>query len=365
MHSANNKKKKSAVTLLDIANNLNLNKTTVSKALNHSSDISQETLQRVQEEARRLGYVKTLRRTQNRSTIVGVICPDAESPHYSRMINSLARHLREKGYGMILMLSFYSEEMELTLLDQLQQINVAGIILITEQTGETLENRIISTPMVIIGLNFESDEYDVVSIDERRGIRAIVEHLINQGRRRIAFIGNEMVNQRLKFLREYLHANSVNLPDKYVILDNQSSAQCGYEGVRKLLSLPERPTAIVAGYDLIALGAYRALAEMNIQVPQEISLIGFDDAVYCRYLPTSMSSVNYDIDTECDVAVAVLLGRMQAGDDRGIQAIAIIPKLQIRESSAFNGIAQSQKSLQVQKAEINSKNISNDRQGNC
>jgi LacI family transcriptional regulator len=122
--------------------------------------------------------------------------------------------------------------------------------------------------------------------------------------------------------------------EELVILSDERGEKCGYESALTLLSLADRPTAIVAGYDTIALGAYRALSEQGVRIPEDIALVGFDDSDFCRYLPTSMTSVNYDVAAECRVAVAILLGRIREGDSHAIQTVAIVPTLIVRESTA-------------------------------
>ena len=324
------------VTLSDIAKNLNLNKTTVSKALNHSSDISRETCERVQNEACRLGYAKSPRKSQKQNAIIGIICPEVASYYYAQIVTLLSKQLQEKGYGHTLMLSGFSNEAEAQQLIQLAQMNVAGIILITEQTVDNDAFRLFSIPTVIIGLNYESNQHDVVSIDEKRGIRSILEHLLNQGHRRIAFVGDHLAAPRMIYLRDFLRANNLTLPEEYIVLSDKRNELCGYDGVHKLLSLSIHPTAVVAGYDTIALGAYRAFCEKGIRIPEDVALVGFDDAPFCRYLPVSLSSVNYDVTAECRIAIAILLSRIQESVTNAVQTVAIVPSLIVRESSTHS-----------------------------
>lgn len=326
------------VTLLDIAKNLKLSKTTVSKALNYSSDISSETRERVQAEAHRIGYTKTPRKNARRNSLIGIVCPEVTSYHYAQIITLLTMHLQKKGYETLVALSNFSAEMEATHFSNLVQLNVAGIILVTEQAGSNPAFHLSSIPTVIIGLNCEFENCDAVSIDEQRGIQVIVDHLIEQNHHLIAFLGDRLVNQRLDYLKEALLAKGLHLPDEYSILSDERAEQCGYEGAQKLLALPVRPTAIIAGYDTIALGAYRALCEQAVRIPEDMALVGFDDSTFCAYLPTSMSSVSYDVTTECRVAVAILMGRIHEGNVHAAQTVRIIPKLQIRESSSGQNV---------------------------
>lgn len=325
-------------TLADIASALSLNKTTVSKALNNSSDISRETRERVWSEAARIGYTKHKAKQASRGEFIGVICPEVSSYYYAQVATFLSARLEEKGYNTLLMLSNFSPEAEARLFTQLINLNAAGIVVITEQTdlSPTLRkipgaNRI---PIVIIGLNYESADHDVVSIDERRGIRVIAQHLAEKGHHRVAFIGDSLVNNRLAYFQEATAENGLELPEECIVLSSKRNEECGYEGMKQLLALRVRPTAVLAGYDTIALGAYRALTEAGLSVPEDVALVGFDDSDFCSYLPCSMTSVNYDVAAECKVAIAILLSRIREGEAQSIQTAAIIPRLIIRESTS-------------------------------
>lgn len=324
-------------TIADIASALGLNKTTVSKALNNSSDIRRETRERVLAEADRIGYIKHKQKNAARNEWIGVICPEVTSYYYAQVVTCLSARLQEKGYGALVALSAFSPETEKRLLAHLVGLNVAGIVIITEQTN--LSPVIRATPgaaripIVIMGLNYEAVDHDVVSIDEKRGVQAVVEHLRAQGHQRIAFLGDRLVNNRLLYLEKSLKEAGLALPEERVVLLDQRNEACGYEGMRRLLALKERPTAVFAGYDAIALGAYRACAEAKLRVPEDVALVGFDDSDFCRYLPRSMSSVNCDVAAECRVAAAILLGKIKDPQPQSIQTAAIVPKLIPRESS--------------------------------
>lgn len=323
-------------TLADIASALGLNKTTISKALNNSSDIRQETRERVLAEAARIGYTKHKRAAQNE--LVGVICPEVTSYYYAQIVASLNARLEEKGYGTIVTLSNFSPDTEKRQLAHLVKLHVAGVIIITEQAN--ISHAIHATPgagqipIVIIGLNYESAEHDLVSIDDRRGVRAVVDHLIEQGHQKIGFVGDPLVGKRLIYFREFMQSEGLELPDPYVALSGKRNEECGYEGMKRLLALKERPTAVFAGYDTIALGAYRALSESGLRVPEDVALVGFDDSDFCSYLPRTMTSVNCDVVAECRVAIAILLSRIKGNEPQSVQCAAIIPRLVIRESSS-------------------------------
>lgn len=328
-------------TLMDIAAALGINKTTVSKALNHSSDISAETRERVIAEAKRIGYIQRPRKkAQGKAeNLIGVICPEITSTYYAEIVTHLSACLERKGYNTIILLSNFSMDAEQKLLAQLVKLRVAGIVMVTESSN--LEPIIQAVPgaktipTMIMGLNYKSKAHDVVSVDEEFGIASVVEYLASMGVEHVAFIGDHFVDKRLKYLKKYLDRSGMKMPEKYVILSEQRNEACGYEGMKKLLALPDIPQTVLTGYDAIALGAYRAITERGLRVPEDVALVGFDDAPFCRYLPDSLTTVNCDIAAQCQVATAVLLNHIQSTPNAHeyTQTVAVTPKLVIREST--------------------------------
>ena len=326
-------------TLTDIANALGLNKTTVSKALNGSSDISESTKEKVLGEARRIGYVKHEKKLKEkaRKQLIGIICPELTSYYYSQLVTGLSDHLHAKAFRTIVALSDFSAEREKECLQELVSLNVCGLIVITEESD--IARTIASVPnaqqlpIVVIGLNCTSREYDTVSVDEGYAVQQITDYLLSLGHQKFAFIGDKLVNSRLNYLIQQLERRNIPLNRDAIILLDKRNEECGYECMNRLLTQENRPTAVVAGYDTIALGAYRALTEHGLSIPEDLSLISFDDASFSQYLPCAMTTVSYDAASECKVAAAILLSRIHEGDSTFKQAAAIIPKLIIRQST--------------------------------
>lgn len=326
-------------TLSDIAANLGINKTTVSKALNGSNDISASTCERVIAEAKRVGYIKTGRKRNRlpQKQIVGIICPEITSFYYASLVTELTELLHSKKYKTVVMLSNFAAENEKECLSELIALNVCGVILITEESVISEEVHTLpgidNMPLVVIGLNCTSREYDTVSVDEDYAIQLITDHLISLGHRSFAFIGDQLVGKRLDYLKNHLERHGISMSPERIVLSDKRNEACGYEGMNRLLAQKELPTAVVAGYDTIALGASRALSEHGLCVPDHLSLVSFDDADFCRYLSRSITTVSYDAAAESKVAVAILLSRIHDGNSTFKQTAAIIPKLIVREST--------------------------------
>ncbi len=327
-------------TLADIARLLNVNKTTVSKALRGSSDISRETREKVLRAAGEMGYRPRARAEGNAGGMIGLICPEIVSHHYSRLVTSIDARLRQKGFLPHILLTGFSPALEENALRALAGLRVAGVVCITEQPdiGASVAGAfgLSGVPVVILGLNYESPEHDVLSVDEMSGIAGAVDQLLRGGHRRIAFIGEPLTDGRLNCFRTALRERGAACPEALMMFRNERGESCGYNGMRALLALPEgeRPTAVVAAYDTIALGAFRAIAERGLRVPEDISLTGFDDADFCPYLPVSLSSVSCNVEEMGRVAVAILLRKVRDRGFRLRQAVKIHAKFLPRESVA-------------------------------
>lgn len=323
--------------LSDIAQTLGISKTTVSKALNNSTDISAETRARVFAEAERLGYSTRKSRIRPHEKIVGVVCPEVTSRYYSQIVTSLNNNLLKKGYNTLLTLSAFSPEAERKQIEQLVSLKVAGIVVVTEQEdiSPTLSKiAVISKiPVVVMGLNYESKINDVVSVDDAFGVCTLVEQLIANGYTEFGFIGDRLVQNRLIQLKRCLKDHGMELPENYVVTLDERNEDCGYHAMQQLLASPSRPQVIIAGYDLIALGAYRALTEAGLRVPEDMALAGFDNADFCAFLPSSLTSIDCDVPAQCRVATAILVSRIESDEPSFTQNVAIIPHLIEREST--------------------------------
>lgn len=326
------------VTQNDIALVAGVNKSTVSKALRGSSDISKDTSKRILEIAEQLGYSHKSARKTMPNKIIGIMCPEVVSEYYARIVTTLTEHLMKHGYFALTALSDFAESQEEQIIMQFGHMQMSGIICITEQSsiGDIL-NKVFAKyppiPTIIIGLNYEDQKHDVISVDERLGMRRIAEHLLSLGHERIAFIGDMLVQQRLGFLQDCLNTHGIALDPQYIAIGSERYEQGGYLRMKQLLSLPQTPTAVVAGYDALALGAYRAIKESGRSVPEDISLTGFDDSSLCAFLPTALTTVNCNIEEMSRIAATILLKNIRDLSYHVVQTVAIQPNFVVREST--------------------------------
>jgi LacI family transcriptional regulator len=176
----------------------------------------------------------------------------------------------------------------------------------------------------------------IVNVDNVAGIRALLDHLKDLGHRRIGFIGGgwpgDIQTRRTAFLTII---NELGLPFSPDWLGNESNnSKGGYEAMKRLIELPNRPTAILAADDVMAIGALKAASDHGIRVPDDISVTGFDDIEMAQYFCPSLTTVQQPIKEMSRKAIELMLDLISGhytGDSKNI--IQIAPKLIIREST--------------------------------
>lgn len=331
----------SGPTLNTIASELGLSKSTVSRALNNSSLVNEETKRLVWETARRLNYrtnalAKGL--AQGKSYLIGVIASHLSNSFYSTIVYGIQSALLRSDYQAIYFDSFTNPNNEARHLDTLLKLRVDGIIMTTTWPASNIFSEVISsnTPLVFVDNIVEDVVACSVTVDNYLGIRMAVEHLVKLNHERIAFLaGREYVYVFQKRLKGYLDAmNEFGLtPD---VLSSNNSAKDGYETMTKVLRDKSRqlPTAIVCVSDTTAMGALRAIREHGLSVPEDISIVGFNNLDVSEYTEPPLTTVSQPGFEMGKMATEIILHCID--NDREMkmrQNVVLSPELIIREST--------------------------------
>jgi LacI family transcriptional regulator len=331
-------------TLKDIAKKTGVSISTVSRVLHDDSKkykISDETTARVKFVAKELGYrVNALARglRQQKTSEIGIVVPDISNPFFSEVVKNLAAELRKRGYNFIVYDSDEDLNIEISGIKSLLEKRVDGFIIASVGQDYNHINTIkdLEIPVVIVDRCFDELDVDSVSVDNVKGSLLAVNYLIKEGHSRIAFIqglSETYANEtRLQGYKIALQNAGIPIDDQLIVGDDFRAFN-GYLKTKSLLDLAVPPTAIFAAGDLIALGALEACRESNIRIPQDLSLITFDDPVFASYLSPALSAIEQPTLKIAEMAVAMLYNRIKnPGDDR--RRILLEPKLNIRNSVA-------------------------------
>lgn len=331
-------------TLKDIAKKTGVSISTVSRVLHDDSKkykISDETTARIKSVAKDLGYrVNALARglRQQKTSEIGIVVPDISNPFFSEVVKNLATELRKKGYNFIVYDSDEDLNIEISGIKSLLEKRVDGFIIAPVGQDYNHINRIkdLEIPIVLVDRCFDDLNVDSVSVDNVKGSLLAINYLIKEGHSRIAFIqglSETYANEtRLQGYKIALQKAGITIDDQLIVGDDFRAFN-GYLKTKSLLGLSVPPTAIFTAGDLIALGTLEACRESNIRIPQDLSLITFDDPVFAPYLSPALSAIEQPILKIAEMAVAMLYNRIKNPGDK-CRRILLEPKLNIRNSVA-------------------------------
>ena len=292
---------KKRTTLKDIGNVLNISPAAVSKAMHDDSRISEKTKEAVKRVAKELDYqpnhlASALRK--GKSNLVGVIVPRTNSNFFSSVIEQMEAVLNKAGYNIIITQSNESFEKECKNIDTLLYTQVDGII--ASMANETVDlshfEKIKSNgiPLILFDRGENDLNVDYVGINDYDSSHMIVKHLVEKGCKRIAHIGGyrrtRIFNNRIKGYVDALKKHKLPIDDS-LIIESSLTLDDGRREMQQLLKLKNRPDAVYVASDYAALGALQVLNENNINVPNDIRLVGFGNEPFTSLVSPSITSV--------------------------------------------------------------------------
>jgi LacI family transcriptional regulator len=288
------------VTIHDVAARAGVSVATVSRVLNRNAPVREETLQHVQDVARRLRYVPNVAARAlsiRRSNTIGVVLPDVHGEFFSEVIRGIDVAARKAGFHILVSGSHSDPAEMLAMLDAMRG-RVDGLLVMAPDVAIGSLREQISPELPLVLLNARSDEHDVVAIDNYGGANAMTAHLASLGHTRIAFIkGPEQNDDARERLRGYRQAmKKIGVRERGLECPGDFTEETGCEAARALLTRKPRPTAIFAANDAMAIGALSALRDAEVGVPAEMAVAGFDDIRVGRYITPSLTTVHVDID---------------------------------------------------------------------
>lgn len=309
------------VTIKDIAKAADVSHATVSRALNDHPALSEATIAKVKRLAAKMGYVPNASARglkTRRSQALGVIVSHIDDPFWSEVLQGIDEVLRSAGYSLFVAATQRDEQREKQIVQTMVQRGVEGVILCAPQFSPAQNRSLQSYGLATVVVNNEgaaAGRYLVFN-DDRHGIELLTRHLLEQGHRRIAYLGNAVGGrtnaEREAGFREMLRAAKVKVEPGYVVKAPDSTPAGGRQGTVELLALAERPTAIVCYNDNMAIGVYAALHEAGLSVPRDVSVTGFDDIAIAQYLLpplTTLRQLKHDLGAQ---AAALMLRILDA-----------------------------------------------------
>jgi LacI family transcriptional regulator len=338
-------KRSPAVSIRDVAERAGVALGTVSNVLNRPQKVAEPTRRRVLEAIDELGFVRNDAARQLRaglSRTVGLIVLDVGNPFFTEVSRGVEDRAAEDGLSVLLGNSDETEYREAAHLDLFEQQRVRGLLIsplgdVYERLGR-LRRR--GTPIVLVDRPAEAHPYSSVWVDDVSGGRMATEHLLQTGRRRIAFVGGpanlRQVSDRRAGAEQAVAGSDASL--EIIEIDGlivENGRRVGMEITRRPAA--ERPDAIFAANDLVAIGMMQSLAMLNHGLlPDEIALIGYDDIDFSAAASIPLSSIRQPAELIGRTAVELLLRELHAiesGADIDHEQVVFQPELVIRAST--------------------------------
>ena len=331
-----------ATTLKDVAEHAGVSVKTVSNVVNNHPNISDRMRLRVQASLDTLGYRPNLAARQlkhGRGGFIALAVPQLDSPYFAELASHLSAQATQRGYILLLDITGADRAQESLAMSGMTGKMVDGVILSPlSLTAAEIESRDDTVPLVLLGERAVPQGVDHISVDSVAASHAVGNHLISLGRRRLAAIGRESVegtsSVRLHGFSTAVEDAGLELPSRRVVRTRQFDREHGHAAMLRLLDLPqrERPDAVFAFNDLLAIGAMRACLETGVHIPDDVAIVGFDDVPEGRFHTPSLTTVAPDMPVLAEQALDRLILAIE-GRSAGPQRSFVPWSLRIREST--------------------------------
>ncbi|MEZ0490989.1 LacI family DNA-binding transcriptional regulator [Kineococcus sp. TBRC 1896] len=332
-------------TLRDVAEAAGVSIKTVSNVVNDHPHVRPEMREKVksfidQLDYRPNGIGRQLR--QGRTGLVALALPDVTSPYYGELASTLVNAARERGLTLLVEQTDGDLDREREVATGFPVRLVDGLVFAPQSLPvEEFQQRRDTTPAVLVGEYGEGAGYDRVTIDSVDLGDTAVRHLLEQGRRTIAFLGDKtqsqarppVVAQRIEGYRRALRRARVRFDPGLLWSLGEWTRQDGFAGTTALLAARPDVDAIFAANDLVALGALHALRRLGLRVPQDVAVLGVDDVEQARYAAPTLTSIALDRFEMAEMSLRLLSDRL-AGFDGPARLLTVTGRLVVRESTA-------------------------------
>lgn len=327
-------------TLNELARLAGVTAATVSRALADNPAIARTTRERIKALAQEHGF-QINRAARNlrlgRTGAIGIILPlgheadqHLSDPFFMNLLGPLADAIAERGYDLLLSRVIPTDDRWLDAITDGGRVD--GVILIGQSDQNAVIERVTARyrAMVVWGANAPGQAQITVGTDNVAGGRLAAEHLLAQGRHRLAFFGNVEVPEfaaRYAGFEQALQAAGIGAA---TLLPVHLTGEASYSAIEEFLSRHPAPDGIVAASDVIAMSALRALASHGRRVPQDVGVVGYDDIQLASYVTPSLTTVRQDVSTGARTLVDLLFRRIDGED---VRSVVMAPELILRDSA--------------------------------
>lgn len=327
-------------TMKDVAKMAGVSTSTVSHVINNDRFVSDAVRAKVDAAIKTLNYAPSaLARSLklNQTHTIGMLITASSNPFYSELVRGVERSCFERGYSLVLCNTEGDEQRMNRNLETLLQKRVDGLLLLCTEThlpSPVIMSRYPSIPTVMMDWAPFEGESDVIQDNSLLGGETATQHLIDNGYTRIACIAGPQdktpARLRLEGYRNAMNRAGLEIHEGYEIIGD-FEFQGGFTAMNALLALEQPPHAVFTGNDAMAVGAYQALYQAGLKVPQDMAVVGYDDIELARYMTPPLTTIHQPKDELGELAVDVLIHRM-AQPTLEQQRLFLTPELVVRGS---------------------------------
>lgn len=343
---------KKQVTIQDVAEKAGVSVATASRVMNDTGyPVSARLKQRVREAAEELEYVPNLMARSLRNDIcrdVGLVIPNVSNPFYLQAMAGITDVLNRNNLGMMFCNTNYDTNQERKCLQQLYERQIRGVILSSvHENGDVIEEFTRKgMRFVLLDQRFSNEEYPGINFDSRTGAKIAVKHLVSQGHRQIAFgtmpITRWTRTEMFKGYRDGLASSSISYDEKLVyefdkseiLMDEDPELQVGHKIAEAFLRDGCPASAILCVNDMVAIGVIHTLQKAGIRVPEQISVMGFDDIPMAKAFLPALTTIHYPAQEMGRLAALMIVDLLRDHAQEMSLTMKLSPKLVERNSVA-------------------------------
>ena len=334
------------MTIYDIAKEAGVSPATVSRVLTNSANVKQEKREKVEMLIAKYNFkpnalAKGLANTRTKT--IGVLAADVRNPYYASLFVACEQAAREAGHTVVLYNSLGKTENEVELLGKLVEQKVDAIIQLGGRVDDLVSNieyveivnQIMSTIPVIVTGKLDGTRCHAVRIDSMKAMELLMEHLLDLGHEKIALLGGRKdvlaTFEKYQMYKQILRENQIAFDPELTADDGGYTFETGYQQMNEMLAKRTDMTAVIAINDFTAMGVMKSLNEHKIRIPQDISVVSYDNTYMAQMAVPSLTSIDYNYEEYgrklIDTSIAMIEGRKKD------TLRMVTPSLIVRESS--------------------------------
>jgi len=327
-------------TIYDVAEKAGVSIATVSKVINNTGRISEKTRKKVWSIMEELDYQPSAVASalSGKSTFtIGLTLPDLANPYFAEIARAIEDQGRKYGFNVFMCSTDNDAHKEEEYYQLFMKKRVDGIIMVSRDKQNVIVKKILSekVPLVMIAREFFSAPVTSVMVDDYYGGMQAGQHLLQQGHKRIAVIVENLTElgskERLRGCSDATKEAEAELKPSY-ILEGGYTLDSGKAAMKELLELKKRPTAVFACNDVLAIGAIQAVRESGLRVPEDVSIVGYDNTILATIVDPPLTTVAQPMQEIGERSVALLVEQIQSKESVR-QRVVLMPDLVIRHST--------------------------------